>query len=183
MPKKRVLLLVALCGVAAITPAFAQNLAAPFQYSPMTRLMNSGKYRAEVWRRNVATGAEELVWSNSVLHSTATMAIVEACTSLQKYFDVSFSCSRTASQEPISPEPVAQAKATPAKSPAPDGHPNARVTAAPKMTTVERRIAPERRLVSSPSGDYTPSTREFWADRERWRGGGGEGGSGGSGSE
>src|SRR5262245_6366662 len=123
MLKKRVLLLVGLCGVAVITPASAQNLTAPFQYSPVTRLMNGGQYRAEVWRRNVATGAEELAWNNSALHSTATMAMVEACTSLQKYFDGSFSCPRAASQEPITPAPVARAKATPGKTPAPDGHP------------------------------------------------------------
>jgi hypothetical protein len=181
MLKKRVLLLVALYGVAMITPASAQHQTAPFQYSPVTRLMNSGKFRAEVWRRNVATGTEELVWSNSVLHSTATMAIVQACTSLQKYFDESFSCPRAASQEPITPAPIAQAKATPKRTPTPDGHPNPLLNLATKMTTVERRVAPGRRLVSSPSGANTPSTREFWENRERWRGGGGEGGGGGGG--
>jgi hypothetical protein len=185
MLKKGVLLLVALCGVALVTPACAQNSSEPFQYSAVTRLMNSGKYRAEVWRHNVVTGAEELAWSNSVLHSTLTMAMGEACTSIQKYFDASFSCPRAVSQETVMPAPVARAKATPRTTLAPDGRPNPWITLAAKMAKVQRPVAPGRPLISSPSGAPALGTRDFWDYYDRWRGGGGGGGGegGGGGAE
>ena len=94
----KTLLLIA-SSLALTTPALAQDqAAAAFEYSPIVRLMRSGQFQAEVWRRDVRTDHCDLAWSNGEIYPTAATAMIEACTSLRKNFDVTFSCSRAPSQ-------------------------------------------------------------------------------------
>ena len=71
--------LVLTCGLAWTAPAFAEEGAAGFEYSPVARLVQGGQFRAEVWRRDVATDSSEIAWSDSELSPTAAKAIGEAC--------------------------------------------------------------------------------------------------------
>src|SRR6185312_8037223 len=93
-------LLLMASSLALTTPALAQEQAAAFEYSPVVRLMRSGQFQAEVWRRDVRTDRSDSAWSNGELYTTAAAAMIEACASLRKNFDVTFSCSRAAPQEP-----------------------------------------------------------------------------------
>src|SRR5262249_2241732 len=89
------------CGLALTTPALAQKQqeqAAAFQYSPVARVMHGGQFQAEIWRRDVRTDESDLAWSNQERYATAAKATAEACASLQKNFDASFSCPRAAKQ-------------------------------------------------------------------------------------
>src|SRR6476469_3778017 len=85
-------------SLALTTPTLAQEQAAAFEYSPVVRLTRSGEFQAEVWRRDVRTDHCDLAWSNGGIYPTAAAAMIEACTSLRKNFDVTFSCSRAAPQ-------------------------------------------------------------------------------------
>ena len=91
-------LLLMASSLALTTPALAQEQAAAFEYSPVVRLMRSGQFQAEVWRQDVHTDHSDLSWSNREIYPTAAAAMIEACASLRKNFDVTFSCSRAASQ-------------------------------------------------------------------------------------
>src|SRR4030095_16569424 len=93
----KTLLLVA-SSLRLTTPTLAQEQAAAFEYSPVVRLMRSGQFQAEVWRRDVRTDNSDLAWSNREIYPTAAAAVIEACTSLRKNFDVTFSCS---DQQPV----------------------------------------------------------------------------------
>jgi hypothetical protein len=91
-------LLLMASALALTTPALAQERATAFEYSAVARLTPSGQFQAEVWRRDVRTGHSDLAWSNRELYLTPTAAMVEACTSLRKNFDVASSCS---DQQPV----------------------------------------------------------------------------------
>ena len=89
-------LLLVTSSIALTMPALAQEQTLPFEYSPIVRLMRNGQFQAEVWRRDVRTDHSELAWSNGETYATATAGMVEACTSLRKNFDATFSCSPAA---------------------------------------------------------------------------------------
>ena len=84
--------------LALTAPALAQEAANTFEYSPVVRLMHNGKFRAEVWRRDVGTDQSDLAWSDSELSATATTAIVDACAALQRNFDGTFPCMHAGNQ-------------------------------------------------------------------------------------
>ena len=132
---------VMLWGLALITPALAQDQRAQSAYSASAQLMNDGQYRAEVWRRDGATGHNELAWSNATTHATMTKAMDEACTALKEFYDPSTSCGRAARDgaardrqaERLVEKPAADGQA---KSRVPDRQ---TVVAAPK-----KELAPDR---------------------------------------
>lgn len=84
-----------LCGLMLTTPVAARDQRAEVQHSPVARLMSSGHFSAEVWRRNIATGQDELAWSNAEPHATAAKAMAEACAML-KLYDAAMACPREA---------------------------------------------------------------------------------------
>src|SRR5215469_11340798 len=83
---------VAMCSVGAIVPALAQDEGRIFQYSPVAQLVGEGQYRAEVWRRENASGKEERAWSNPDLHRSSAEAIAAACATLSENY--AFSCTQ-----------------------------------------------------------------------------------------
>jgi len=89
----KTVLVVAVCGIGASVPTLAQDEARFFQYSPIARLVGEGEYRAEVWRRETASGKEERAWSSSDLHGSSEQAIAAACTTLRESF--ASSCTQT----------------------------------------------------------------------------------------
>jgi hypothetical protein len=89
------LLVLAVCGMGVIDPVMAEDQPAGAQYSPVARLLRNGQYRAEVWRRN-DKGQDEFVGTNYKPHASAAEAMDDACLSLRKHFDPSFSCAQTA---------------------------------------------------------------------------------------
>src|SRR5262245_34067630 len=91
-------LLLMASSLALTAPALAQEQAAAFEYSAIARLMRSGQLQAEVWRRDIRTDQSDLAWRNRELYPTAVAAMMEACTSLRKNFDLTFSCSPAAPQ-------------------------------------------------------------------------------------
>jgi len=92
----KTIFVVAVCGIGATVPSFAQDEARIFSYRPMVQLVRDGQYRAEVWKRENASGKEELAWSNSDLHASAARALAAACATLRETFvDDSSSCSQT----------------------------------------------------------------------------------------
>jgi len=111
---KRVIV-VAVCGIGGLAPALAQD-PPRFQYSPVARHLSDGRYRAEVWRRDLAKGQEELAWSNYEPHASPAKAMDDACTSLRKHFDASVACAQmspdhkaaeNAKEAPVSDPPAA----------------------------------------------------------------------------
>src|SRR5215831_1739077 len=89
----KTILVVAACGIVATVPTFANDEARIFQYSSIARLVGEGQYRAEVWRREIASGKEEPAWSSSDLHGSSEQAIAAACTTLRENF--ASSCTQT----------------------------------------------------------------------------------------
>jgi hypothetical protein len=88
------LLVLAVCGMGVMEPVMAEDQPAGAQYSPVVRLLSNGQYRAEVWRRNYK-GQEQFVGTNYKPHASADKAMDDACLSVRKYFDPSFSCAQT----------------------------------------------------------------------------------------
>lgn len=88
-----------LCGLLAAS-AFAQQQESAFEYSPVARLMHDGSFRAEVWRREIATDRSDLAWSSNEPSPTAAVAASEACRSLQQNFDAGFVCPTAGSAAP-----------------------------------------------------------------------------------
>src|SRR6516225_5450156 len=157
-------LVVALCGIGASVPSLAQDETKIFQYSPIARL-EAGQYRAEVWRREIASGKEEAAWSNSDLHGSAAEALAAACAKLRENFDASFACIQTSRDANADktvtesrPPPENGSKTPPAMSPVP----------APKAVAA----------TSQPASNWA---KEFWTNQSRWGHGGGDGGGGGGG--
>src|SRR5499433_3061092 len=89
----KVAFVVAICGVGAIVPTLAQDEARIFQYSPVAQLVGEGQFRAEVWRRENASGKEERAWSSSDLHRSSEDAMALACIALSVNF--ASSCTQT----------------------------------------------------------------------------------------
>jgi hypothetical protein len=89
-----------LCGLFATASAFAQQQESAFEYSPVARLMHDGSFRAEVWRRELATDRSDLAWSSNEPSLTAAVAASEACRSLQQNFDATFACPAAGSAAP-----------------------------------------------------------------------------------
>ena len=151
-------------GLAVTMPALAQEQAAAFEYYPVAHPTPSGQFQAEVWRRNLRTDSSDLAWSNQGRYATAVRAMAQACVSLQKNFDASFSCSRVANP-------------TPASSTAP----SASVAAAANKTAVPAVVTSVNAPVRSVGLDEKRSwLKDFWKNIEKHAGGaGGDGGGGG----
>ena len=144
-------LLMMASSLALTTPALAQEQAAAFEYSPVVRLMRSGQFQAEVWRRDVRTDRSDSAWSNGEIYPTAAAAMIEACTSLRKNFDVTFSCSSAAPQtvrDRAAANPSATAAAMKSAGPAVER----------KGTLVKTPVGPER-VTSDASGAWL---KDFW---------------------
>jgi len=84
---------VGVCGIGLTVSTLAQDEARIFQYSPIAQLVGEGQYRAEVWRRENASGKEERAWSSSDLHGSSDEAMAAACAVLRENF--AFSCTQT----------------------------------------------------------------------------------------
>ena len=128
------------------TPALAQEQAAAFEYSPVVRLMRSGHFQAQVWRRDVRTDHTDLAWSNRELYPTAAAAMVEACTSLHKNFDIAFSCSGAAYRGTAKDRAAANPSATEL------GHKSA-------VPAIERKVVVYERVTS---GARAAWLKDFW---------------------
>src|SRR6185295_1859646 len=150
-------LLLMASSLALTTPALAQEQAAAFEYSPVVRLMRSGQFQAEVWRRDVRTDRSDSAWSNGEIYPTAAAAMIEACTSLRKNFDVTFSCSSAAPQGAARDRAAANPSTTAA----------AMKSAVP---AVERKVVVDEQVTSAASGAWL---KDFWKIQERQSGGGG----------
>ena len=88
----KTVLVVAICSIGAIVPALAQEEARIFQYSPIAQLVGEGQYRAEVWRRENASGKEERAWSDSDLYASSADAMAAACATLRENY--AYSCTQ-----------------------------------------------------------------------------------------
>jgi uncharacterized membrane protein YgcG len=152
-------------SLALTTPALAQEQAAAFEYSAVVRLMRSGHFQAEVWRRDVRTDQSDLAWSNRELYPTATAAMTEACTSLRKNFDLGFSCSRAAPEAP-------------ARNGAPANSSTTAAVTKRAIPTIDRKVVVNEQVTSHASGAWLT---DFWKVQERQSGGSGGGGGGGGG--
>ena len=201
----KILLLMA-SSLALTMPALAQEQAAPFEYSPVVRLVRSGQFQAEVWRRDVRTDRTDLAWSNREIYPTTAAAMVEACASLRKNFDAAFSCldhqpvvlARDVGTDRNDHDPPARATRQQSAAPptskvaaslaAPQGRVtdrapgNPRVTAVPMKSAVpavkRKVVVYEYVITSDAKGAWY---KDFWKNQERYFGGGGDGG--GSGGE
>jgi len=185
---------VAMCGVGAIVPALAQDEARIFQYSPVAQLVGEGQYRAEVWRRENASGKEERAWSSSDLLGSSEEAITAACVVLRDEF--AFSCAQTARGAKAG-EPVKKASATvvtkESKPPKEKGakasstHPTAVPAAAGKAmpahaptatptSPLKAMPAPAKPINAASKPGPNPSDNDFWSNQSRFGGGSGGGG-------
>ncbi|RPI40217.1 MAG: hypothetical protein EHM67_09570 [Hyphomicrobiaceae bacterium] len=201
----KILLLMA-SSLALTTPALAQEQVAAFEYSPVVRLVRSGQFQAEVWRRDVRTDRSDLAWSNREIYPTTAAAMIEACTSLRKNFDAAFSCldhqpvvlARDVGTDRNDHDPPARATRQQSAAPptskvaaslaAPQGRVtdrapgNPRVTAVPMKSAVpavkRKVVVYEYVITSDAKGAWY---KDFWKNQERYFGGGGDGG--GSGGE
>jgi hypothetical protein len=192
----KILLLMA-SSLALTMPALAQEQAASaFEYSPIVRLMRSGQFHAEVWRRDVRTDHSDLAWSNREIYPTAVAAMIEACTSLRRNFDATFSCSDeqpvvlarddgTDRNEVHDPPARAERQQFAAGRAAPQGRDrapaNPSATAVPMksaVNAVKRKVVVYEHVTSRAR---RPWFKDFWKDQERQFGGGSEGGGSGGG--
>jgi hypothetical protein len=165
-----------LCGLSLSVPAMAQQADATFEYSPVARLLKSGQYRAEVWRRDIGADRSEIAWSDSEPAPTAAMAIAEACESLKQSFNPAFHCPHIATpvpREPAAPMAYAAPKVSIAKGPPRPTDP----TVGGSKTSTPPPTAPAT-TPGAPSNDGTWA-KNFWKAQERWFGGGGGGDGGG----
>ena len=155
--------LLVLCGLGLSAPALAQQADLAFEYSPVARLLQNGQFRAEVWRRDIATDRIENAWNDAEPALTAAVAITAACASIKQNFDPSFRCSRAATPAPYEgatvkgPSPPAQRKP-----------PIVRTSAYPSRVTSPN---------PAPQSGGSAWIKNFWEVRDREGGGGG--GSGG----
>jgi len=162
-------LVVAVCGIGATGPILAQDDARIFQFSPIARLVGEGQYRAEVWRRENASGKEERAWSSSGLHGSSAEAMAAACATLHENFDDSFPCTQPSRHakagatvketgsvvtEKLRPPTENGSKTPPANSP----------VSAPKAVVAASKLG---------SNNWA---KEFWANQSRWGHGSGGGG-------
>ena len=158
-------------GLAVTMPALAQEQAAAFEYYPVAHPTPSGQFQAEVWRRNLRTDSSDLAWSNQGLYATAARAMAQACMSLQKNFDASFSCSRVANPTPASSTAPSASVAAAANK-----------TAVPAVVTSVNAPVRSQPIIHEPVGLDEKSSwlKDFWKNIEKHSGGsGGDGGAGG----
>ena len=195
----KTVLVVAMCSIGATVAASAQDEARIFQYSPIAQLVGEGQYRAEVWRRESASGKEERAWSSPDLLGSSDEAIAAACAVLRENF--AFTCSQT-SRNAKAAEPVKasatvitkdakppQAKAakvhSPAALPVPAAKavtaPNA-ISAAPKAISAPKAVSAAPKPISAPNA-ISAATKpgpnhwdnDLWSNQSRFGGGSGGG--------
>ena len=181
---------VAMCSVGAIVPALAQDEGRIFQYSPVAQLVGEGQYRAEVWRRENASGKEERAWSSPDLIGSSEEAITAACVVLRENF--AFTCSQTSrnakAAEPVkasatvvskdSKPPLAKAaKAHPAALPVPAAKAISAPTAmsAPKAISAPKPISAPNAFSAATKPNPDHKDNDFWSNLSRFGGGSGGG--------
>jgi hypothetical protein len=194
--------LVLLYGLALLAPAFAQSrgtdltpmppetpvASTEYRYTWHAPRMANGRYRAEVWRRDAATGRDEIAWS-SAPYLTMTEAMREACTTIQTIYDPNRLCPRTQQQQAMVAPRAADAKKLIAG-------PEKRKPVAKKTTDPEGRAG--RTMARRPASGYeipgctfyallgtkveqhcpsagTPGTKPFWYNTDAFEGGYGGG--------
>jgi hypothetical protein len=108
------IVLAATCGAALATATAAQEQSATFEYWPVARHLRSGQFQAEVWRHDRRNGYSDLAWSNQASFATPTIAMANACSSVQNNFDASFSCWGVTQQAPASDGEAANHGSAPA---------------------------------------------------------------------
>jgi len=184
----KTVLVVAVCFIGATVSTLAQDEARIFQYSPIARLVREGQYRAEVWRRENASGKEELAWSSSNLHGSSEQAIAAACTTLRETF--ASSCTQTlhnakAVETVREPRSVVTDKSTPPSMtlPANTSMPAPKEVAAASNPPGSTNWAKEfwAKVAAAASQPGSNWAKEFWTNQSRWGHGGGDGGGGGGG--
>jgi hypothetical protein len=178
-------LVVALCGIGA-TVTLAQDEARIFQYAPIARVVGEGQYRAEVWRRENASGKEERAWSSSDLHGSSQEAIAAACIKLRESFATSCTqTSRDARAGETVKEPRPPKENEPKMPPANSPVPAPKAVAAPSNSgsnSWAKEFWVKVVAAASQPGSNNPNwAKEFWANQSKWSGGGDGGGGGGGG--
>jgi len=171
----KIAFVVAICGVGAIVPALAQDEARIFQYSPVAQLVGEGQFRAEVWRRENASGKEERAWSSGDLHGSSEEAIAAACAMLRENF--AFSCSLT-SRDAKASEPVKASATVVTKELKPPKEKAAKAPLAPPAAPLPAPKAISAASKPSPSPNPNHWDNDLWTNQSRF--GGGSGGGGGS---
>jgi hypothetical protein len=166
---------IAICGAGAIVPASAQDEARIFQYSPVAQLVGEGQYRAEVWRRENASGKEERAWSSSDLLGSSEDAVAAACTILRENF--ASSCSQASrgakAGEPVKASAMVVTKeAKPPKEKAAKASPAVPLPA-PKAPALTPPASKAISAASKPGANHLDN--DFWANQSRFGGGSGGG--------
>src|SRR5215510_354940 len=175
----KIAFVVAICGAGAIVPTLAQDEVRIFQYSPVAQLVGEGQFRAEVWRRENASGKEERAWSGSDLHGSSEEAIAAACAILRENF--AFSCSLTsrdakAGEPAKASEPVKASATVVTKVSKP---PKEKAAKAPPAPPAAPLPAPKAiSAASKPGPNPNHWDNDLWSNQSRF--GGGSGGGGGS---
>ena len=189
----KTVLVVAMCSIGATVAASAQDEARIFQYSPIAQLVGEGQYRAEVWRRESASGKEERAWSSPDLLGSSDEAIAAACAVLRENF--AFTCSQT-SRNAKAAEPVKasatvvtkdakppQAKAAKVHSPAALPVPAAKAVSAPNaISAAPKAVSAAPKPISAPNA-ISAATKpgpnhwdnDLWSNQSRFGGGSGGG--------
>ena len=189
----KTVLVVAMCSIGATVAASAQDEARIFQYSPIAQLVGEGQYRAEVWRRENASGKEERAWSSPDLLGSSDEAIAAACAVLRENF--AFTCSQT-SRNAKAAEPVKasatvvtkdakppQAKAAKVHSPAALPVPAAKAVSAPNaISAAPKAVSAAPKPISAPNA-ISAATKpgpnhwdnDLWSNQSRFGGGSGGG--------
>jgi len=186
----KTVLVVAVCCIGATVSTLAQDEARIFQYSPIARFVREGQYRAEVWRRENASGKEELAWSSSDLHGSSKQAIAAACTTLRETF--ASSCTQNAhnakaveTREPgsvVTDKSPPPSTALPVNSPIPAPKEVAAASNPPGSINWAKEFWAKVAAAASQPGSSNPNwAKEFWGNQSKWSGGAGGGGGGGGG--
>jgi hypothetical protein len=180
----KTVLVVAVCGIGASVPTLAKDEARIFQYSPIARFVGEGQYRAEVWRRETASGKEERAWSSSYLFGSSEQAIAVACTTLRETFASSCTSRNAKAGETVrEPGSVVTDKSRPTSQALPANPPipaPKEVPAAsnPGSTNWTKEFWAKVAAAASHSNNSNWA-KEFWTSQSRWSGGGGGGDGGG----
>src|SRR5262249_30515107 len=170
----KTVLVVAVCGIGGTVPTFAQDKARIFQYSPIARLVGEGQYRAEVWRRENASGKKDLAWTSFDLHGSSAEAMAAACATLREKYDNSFSCTQRSRDAKASETVKKLSAVVTQKSRQPKAN-------GPKTPSANSPV-PAPKVVAAASKPRSNNwAKEFWANQSRWGHGSGDGGGGGGG--
>jgi hypothetical protein len=198
--------LVLLCGLVLLAPAFAQSrdteataitpqtpvASIQYRYSPNAQPIGDGTYRAEVRRRDIATGHDDIAWS-SVPYATMTDAMREACIKIQNIYDPNRFCPPAQQQRSIATPSSANTKkvtsaphaGTLVAKKATDPEPQAKRTMArrPASSVVSGYEIPGctfydlvgARVVQRCPSAGTSGTRPYWYNNDAFEGGYGGG--------